>query len=170
MADKTFTEGEVPFVDADETETYAIAELDAQTRQGFAVTDIRADLTNRRASYCSMEASDLRSVAMLYNAVSNPEKIKKIIGKQIKLAHIYIDAITLHDQQSGEVITAPRVVLIDDKAQSWQSVSMGMYESVKKLIQMFGDPSDWAKPLTVEIVPVELKNGGTTYNLKAVFD
>lgn len=170
MDDKIFTDGEVPFVDADETETYEIAELDAQTRQGFTVTDIRADLTNRRASYCSMEASDMRSKAMLYNAVSSPEKIKMMIGKQIKLAHIYIDTVTLHDQKSGELITAPRVVLIDDKAQSWQSVSIGMYESVKKLIQMFGDPSDWAKPLTVEIVLVDLKNRGTTYNLKAVFE
>ena len=168
MAEEKILSGEVPFTD--DEETFALSELDQQTRQGFGVTDIKADLTKKGVSYCSMTAVDQRAKISLYNAISKPEKIKKIINVPINLAHIYIDAISLLDQQSGAYITVPRVVLIDDKANGYQSVSIGMYESVKRLIQMFGEPSEWAKPLKVKVVAVELKNGGNTYNLECVFE
>ena len=151
-------------------ETFDLATVDAQTRQGFGITDIKKDLTNKGVAYCTMQTASMRDKVSLYNAISKPRKIKEVINKTIRLAHIYIDAITLTDDKTGAFVTAPRIVLIDDKAQGYQAVSMGMYESVKRLIQMFGEPSEWAKPLTVEIVPIDLKNGGTTYNLRAVFE
>ena len=158
---------EVPFDGAEES--FDLATLDDHTRQGFGITDIRSDLTKKGVSYCSMAAVDARAKVALYNAISKPEKIKKIINIPIKLAHIYIDAISIRDQQTGAYITVPRIILIDDKANGYQAVSMGMYESVKRLIQMFGEPSDWNKPLTVKVIQVDLKHG-QTYNLETVFD
>lgn len=168
MAEEKILSGEVPFTD--EEETFDIATLDEQTRQGFGVTDIKADLTKKGVSYCSMQAVDQRSKVSLYNAISQPEKIKKIINVPINLAHIYIDAISLYDENTEAYITVPRVVLIDDKANGYQSISLGMYESVKRMIQMFGEPSEWAKPLKVKVIEIPLKNGGHTYNLECVFE
>lgn len=168
MNEEKTMNGEVPFTD--DEETFALADLDPETRQGFDITDIRSDLTKKGVSYCSMAAVDQRAKVALYNAISKPEKIKKIINVPIKLAHIYIDAITIRDQQTGAYITVPRIVLIDDKANGYQAVSIGMYESVKRLIQMFGEPSEWNKPMTVKVIPIDLKNGGQTYNIEAVFD
>ena len=152
-------------------EIFALSELDSLTRSGsFAVTDFRADLTSKSASYCSMTAADQRTKVSLFNATGSPKKIKEMINKRIRLAHIYIDGIWVTDQKTGEKIYAPRVILIDDKAQGYQSVSVGMYECVKRLLQTFGDPEEWTKPLTVEVVPIALQNGGTTYNLQAIFE
>lgn len=167
MADERITDV-IPFSD-DTDESYELASLDAQTRQ-WGITDIKADLTKKGVSYCSMQTASMRDKVSLYNAISKPNKIQDVINMQIKLAHIYIDAITITDQNTGEKITAPRIVLIDDKANGYQSVSAGMYDSVKRLIQMFGEPDSWQKPLTVKVIPVALKNGGHTYNLEAVFE
>ena len=155
---------------AEEKQTFDLAELDAQTTAGtFAVADIREDLTKCTAAYCSMVAADNRAKTALYNATSSPRKIKEIINKQIRLTHIYADVITVKGED-GLPVLAPRVVLIDDKAQGYQSVSIGMYESVRRIFQIFGTPDTWSKPLLVEIIPVDLKNGGTTYNLKVIFE
>lgn len=151
-------------------ETYDLAELDSATQQGFAVMDIKADLTAGKVSYCSMQAVDYRAKCSLFNAISKPAKISEMVNKRIRVAHIYIEAIEITNQKTGERVNVPRIVLIDDKANGYQAVSVGIYESIRRIIHMFGEPDTWQKPLTVEVKHISLKNGGHTYNLEAVFE
>lgn len=151
-------------------ESYALSEIaDDSARSGFAVADIRADITSRNVSYCSMQAVDHKTKCALFNAIGKPQKVADMINKTISLAHIYIEAINIQDQNTGEIISVPRIVLIDDHENGYQGVSMGLYESVKRIIHMFGEPEEWKKPLKVQITQVRTKRG-ITYNLEAVFD
>lgn len=131
----------------------------------FAHMDLRADLTSGSAGYCSLQAADDQARVTLYNACSSPKSVADMINKQIKLLHIFVEVIQVTSEQSGEIVNVPRVILIDDHGIGYQAVSIGMYNSVKRLIATFGDPASWKKPHTVEIQNVSLKNGQHTFNL-----
>lgn len=130
----------------------------------FAHLDLQQDITGGSAGFCSMQAEDNQSRVTLFNACSNPEKISSMIGKQIKMIHFFVEVITTVSEQSGEQVNVPRVVLIDEKGKGYQGVSLGLYNSVKRIVTMFGLPSTWEKPHTVEVQQVELKQG-RTFNL-----
>lgn len=125
--------------------------LAAQTVEADGVSLI-ADLTNAQTAYCSLVAEDERAKATLYNATnSTQERIGDHINETISVAHIYVEAVQCTNRETGEIKTCPRVVLITDKGIGYQAVSIGVYGSVKKLIQIFGEPQTWTKPLKLKI-------------------
>ena len=130
----------------------------------FAKLDLKRDITGGGKGYCTMQAVDNRAKVTLFNACSNPEKVADYIGKQIKLMHFYVEIIQTVSEQTGEIVNVPRVVLIDEAGKGYQAVSIGMYNSLKRVVAMFGDPATWDRPHTVEIQQVSTKTG-RTFNL-----
>lgn len=141
----------------EEPERYEVAEIAAgelseMFGQGF---DIKADLTQRRTSYCSFTAEDKKSKAFLFN-ISNqtPEAIGDHIGEVVEITDVYIEMITMHreDDLTGEVTTvnAPRTVLITKDGKGYGCVSVGMYSAVKRLFDYFGEPGEWDEPIKVK--------------------
>ena len=97
--------------------------------------------------------------AKLYNASNNPDhKVGDFINKNIKVKDVLVEAIDIVDEETGEVERAPRVVLIDDKGKAYQAVSMGIFNAVKKAIQIFGEPT-WEEPIEFTVKQVSVKNG-----------
>lgn len=138
-------------------------ELDLNSDR-FANLDISADIGRSKSSYCSMVAADNKSKVTLYNACSNPKKLSEMINKQIKLLHVYAEIIQCMSESTGQLVNVPRVILIDEKGQGYQAVSIGIYNAVKRIIALFGQPGDWDRPHTVEIQNVPLA-AGHTFNL-----
>ena len=114
--------------------------------EGF---NLIADLTTAKTQYCSMVTDTDESKQKLFNAMNNPDKrIADMINMPIAVRDIYIEVVNCTNQETGEVTVCPRIVLIDDKGVSYQAVSIGIYSAVKKLIQVYGEPS-WEKPVKV---------------------
>lgn len=125
--------------------------ITAQTVEVDGVALI-ADLTNAQTAYCSLAASDDRSRATLYNATNaTQERVGDHINEVINVAHVYVEAVQCTNRETGEVKTCPRVVLITDKGVGYQAVSMGVYGSIKKLIQIYGEPGTWEKPIPLKV-------------------
>lgn len=125
--------------------------LAAQTIEVDGVSLI-ADLTNAQTAYCSLQATDDRSRATLYNATnSTQERIGDHINETITVAHIYVEAVNCTNRETGEIKACPRVVLITDKGIGYQAVSLGVYSSVKKLIQIYGEPGSWKAPIRLKV-------------------
>lgn len=133
----------------------------------FERMNLQRDLCGGGKGLSSMVAEDLRAKKTLYNATANPEKISSMIGKQIDLLHFYVEVIQVVNETSGEIVNVPRVVLIDKTGKGYQGVSVGLYNSLKRIISMFGMPEKWDEPLTVEVQQIEVKNG-RTFNLLMV--
>lgn len=110
------------------------------------------DLTTRTTSYCSMTADTPESKATLYNAMNNPEKrIKDCINEVISIKDVFVEVVTLHNDETGEVTTAPRTVIIDENGVGYQAVSMGIFSALKKLFQVYGEPFNWEYPVKVKV-------------------
>ena len=151
--------------DADDLEQATEDALElALSSDRFAKLDLKRDITGGGKGYCTMQAVDNRAKVTLFNACSNPEKVADYIGQQIKLMHFYVEIIQTVSEQTGEIVNVPRVVLIDEAGKGYQAVSIGMYNSLKRVVALFGEPGSWDRPHTVEIQQISTKNG-RTFNL-----
>lgn len=131
----------------------------------FAALDISADIAGGTGAYCSMTAASDRDKVTLYNACSNPKRLSDMLNLEIKMKHVFAEIIQVMSEASGEMVNVPRVVIIDEKGQGYQAVSLGIYNSVKRILSLFGDPASWDHPHTVRVQNINLQNGQHTFNL-----
>ena len=112
----------------------------------------------------------------IYNALNNPdENVADNINMKIELVDVLLEQIEMvNDEDDGievvsetgeiveeepETTVAVRTVLIDKDGKSYQAVSKGVYNSIKQIINIFGEPSTWEDALTVEVKQVKVKRG-----------
>lgn len=120
-------------------------------------TDLQTDLSEASpTTYCSVKGGDRESKKMVYNAMNNPtHKVGDYINKKIAIKDVLAEEITLTNEETGEPQKAIRVVLIDDKGESYQAVSTGVYNAIKNLIAVFGAPT-WDDPIEVIVKQISL--------------
>lgn len=112
-------------------------------------SNLIADLTSRQTTFCSLVANTPKEKALLFKAMNNPDKrVGDCINMEIKVKDLFCEVVNCTNQDTGEISTCPRIVLIDDKGVGYQAVSIGIYSAVKKLIQIFGQPT-WDEPVTL---------------------
>ena len=131
----------------------------------FGKINLARDIAGGGKGYCTMTAENKQAKATLYNAVSNPAKISDHINKEIKMIHFYVEIIQCANESTGGVVNVPRVVLIDETGKGYQAVSVGVYNAVKRIVAMFGNPATWDEPVTVIPQNVDLGGGQHTFNL-----
>ena len=89
----------------------------------------------------------------VFNVSSNPdEKLKDHINEVVKIRHVYIEPVSVTNKETGEVTTAPHIVLIDDSGTSYECTSYGIFNCLRKIFQAFGLPDTWefARPFMVK--------------------
>lgn len=131
----------------------------------FGKINLARDIAGGGKGYCTMVAEDRAAKATLYNACANPEKISAHINKPIEMIHFYVEIIQCVSENTGAIVNVPRVVLIDKYGKGYQAVSVGVYNAVKRIVSMFGNPSTWDAPVIVEPQNVDLGGGQHTFNL-----
>lgn len=120
------------------------------------------DLANPPASamYCSMTGETQADKIKVFNAINSPDaRVSDFIGKTIELVHVVAHPITLTDENTGEMIEALRVVLVDKNGKSYEAVSGGIANAVQRILQIFGQPDTWENPIKVEPVSKATRNG-----------
>lgn len=123
----------------------------------LANTNVKDTLSsNSTTAYCSLKATTMKEKAMLFNAMANPaHRLSDSINMTIYVKDVYVELIDITDDLTGEVTVAPRVVLIDAKNDTYQAVSKGIYNSLSRLIQTFGEPS-WEGGLPLKVKQVSI--------------
>lgn len=133
------------------------------TRDELATGVTPAELMNPTQSqmYCTLKDDGTpKSKGMIYNAINNPDKkIADVIGEVILLKNIVAHTVDLVDEQTGEMIQALRVILIDDKGISYEAVSGGIANSLSRLLQIYGQPATWKEPIKIKARQKSTRNG-----------
>lgn len=152
-----------------ETAPVAIADDAADsleiTTDVFGKINLARDIAGGGKGYCTMVAENRQAMATLYNAVSNPEKISAHLNKPIQMIHFYVEIIQCANETTGGIVNVPRVVIIDKTGKGYQAVSVGVYNAIKRIVSMFGNPATWDEPVTVIPQNVDLGGGQHTFNL-----
>lgn len=118
-----------------------------------------AELTSALTTYCSLSPADENEKKILYQAMNSPDhRIADMINMEIEVQDVYCEAIDIVNDETGEVVPSARIVLISPNGESYQAVSMGIYNSIKKAISVFGPPS-WATPLKFRVRQISVRGG-----------
>lgn len=125
-----------------------------------ATTSIAQELSgDAKSIFCSVQGGDRKTMAKVYNAMNNPShKVGDCINQVILVKDVLVEEIELANEETGELQAVPRVVLIDEKGEAYQAVSVGVFNSLKGLFQVFG-PATWDDPLPILVKQVPTKNG-----------
>ena len=128
----------------------------AEDSTAITNVDVKTALSaENRCFYSSLAATNLLERAKLYNAISNPaHQTSDMIGETILVTDIIVEVIDITDDLTGETRQAPRVVLIDKGGETYQSVSVGVYNSISRLIQIVGEPT-WPEGLPLKVRQIQ---------------
>lgn len=110
---------------------------------------------------CTIPAdpNDRKTMAKIFKALNDPtHRVGDFINKEIKVENILIETADILNEETGEISRVPRVVLITPEGESYQAVSMGMFNAVKNAFRCFG-AAPWKPALTFTIKQKPVKNG-----------
>lgn len=109
--------------------------------------------------YCSFKPDTEEQKRKLYKAMNAPDKkLSDCMGQVIKVCDVFAQKVELMDGNTGEMKEGTRVVLIDDKGISYHAVSSGVYNSLQKLMLIYGEPT-WKDGVSVKLKQVS-RDGG----------
>ena len=115
---------------------------------------IIGELTERKTMFCSLNPKNEEDKMVVYNAMNNPSKrLSDCINMTIKVKDVFCEVVQCKNNETGEITTCPRIVLIDDKGEGYQAVSIGIYSAIKKLIAVFGEPT-WESGIKLKVVQI----------------
>lgn len=114
------------------------------------------NLKSASTSYCSLNVNTQKEKEHLFNIISSPtDRIANMINEIIELKDLYVETVELTNEETGEIIFAPRTILIDKNGKSFECVSIGIFSALKKLFQIFGEPCIWEKPIKIKIKQIQ---------------
>ena len=133
----------------------------SQTIEAEDGTMLLMQLTgDRQLCYSSMKSETQDQKVALYKAQNSPDKkLKECVNMTIPLKDVYVEIIDMQDQNTGDMIKLPRIVLVDQDGVSYQAVSLGIFKCLSKIFKLFGEPHTWQTPLTVIPKLVTCKHG-----------
>ena len=120
-----------------------------------------ADVMNTGVGYTDMDLTDRANAVAFYNATSNPaNKLKEHVNEVIHMVHVSVECVEVNkSDESDEKQLAPRIVIIDDQGQAYSCVSIGVYQSLKRMFILLGSPDTWKEPVNVKPVLTSTKKG-----------
>lgn len=120
-----------------------------------------ADVMNTGVGYTDMNLTDRANAVAFYNATSNPaNKLKEHVNEVLNLVHVSVECVEVSKENSpDEKVLAPRIVLITEDGQSYACVSIGVYQSLKRMFTLLGTPDTWTEPVKIKPVLISTKKG-----------
>ena len=128
-------------------------------------------LTNATSSFlCSIPNDGSRKAAIaIYNAVNNKgESLDDHKNEVLEIVNFAAHPVTLTDENTGEIVEALRIVLVDKKGVNYDAVSQGIASSLQKIIAIVG-MAPWDKePLKIKVVEQKTRKGFKTNTIELV--
>lgn len=141
--------GMTPF---DNTQAEGNATLTVMEEDERFIMDLTAE---RKTQFCSMIPKNEDEEVVLFNAMNNPQKrIGDCINMTINVKHVFCEAVTCVNRETGESNLCPRTVLIDTDGVGYQAVSLGVFSALKKIFAIKGTPATWKKPVKLQVVQI----------------
>lgn len=124
-------------------------------------TSLASTLTGAVSSYTSLKADTSKDKKILFNVMNTPQfRLSDCINTTIKVTDVYCEMVDVVNEETGEMSNMPRVVLVDKDGNGYQAVSKGVFNALKKIFMVFGEPH-WEGGIDLKIK--QIKKG--TYNI-----
>lgn len=105
----------------------------------------------------SFKMDSMEDKLKVLKATNTPDhRIKDFVNMEITIKDIYIETVNVlqeeKDDNGNDVYqTCPRTIIVDDKGESYVAVSFGVFSSVKRIVELLGNPHEWDKPIKFKV-------------------
>lgn len=128
----------------------------------LAIVNVESVMTaDLGTTICTLdvENADRNTKAQIANALNNPDHtVKSMVNKTIKVKNFLIEVTEILNEETGEIDRVPRIILFDEKNETYLAHSLGMFNAIKNACRIFGN-APWDDPLNFEICEKSTKNG-----------
>lgn len=128
------------------------------------------NLTNANNNfYCSIKNDGTRaSQVKVYNAInSKGDSLDDHKNEVLEIVDVAAHPVTLVDENTGEIVEALRVVMVDKNGKNYDAVSQGIASSLQKIFAVVGMPS-YNPPLKLKVVEQKTRKGYKTNTIELV--
>lgn len=116
--------------------------------------------------YCSKVAETEKEKKELFNALESCDALlNDCVGQEIDIKDMYVEEKQVMDDETGEIKTKYRTILFDENGQTYATGSYGIYNILKKIVQIYGLPETWEKSLKVKVAKRPIGNGKQSLTL-----
>ena len=116
--------------------------------------------------YCSKLAETETEKKELFNALESCDALlNDCVGQEINIKDIYVEEKQVVDNETGEIKTKFRTIIFDESGQTYATGSYGIYNILKKIVQIYGLPETWEKALKVKVAKRPIGNGKQSLTL-----
>lgn len=116
--------------------------------------------------YCSKVAESEQDKKDLFNALESCDALlNDCVGQEINIKDVYVEEKQVLDDETGELKTKYRTILFDENGQTYATGSYGIYNTLRKIIQIYGLPETWTESLKVKVSKKPIGNGKTSLTL-----
>ena len=120
-----------------------------------------------RQMFATIDASTMENKAKLFNATENADVLANdCVGEKFTLVDAYIERIPTIDEETGEQKIKYRTILFGEDGKTYASGAYGIYNTVAKILQIYGVETLHDKGLKVEIAKGTTKGNKTRLFLK----
>jgi hypothetical protein len=169
LADKTPVAFEAAM---DEIENDNDDTIEEATEVGAGSTDvvaIIAGLNNPQLGfYSSVKTDSFEDKLAIVRAMAGSEALDNNLGKEIALVNFIIQPVDIANRLTGEVNTAPRIVLMDANGTAYHATSIGILSSLRNIMSVLGEPATWPAPVNVKIIKQKGNNGFSFFTIQFV--
>lgn len=104
-------------------------------------------------SYTSLTPTSKEAALTLYKAMTNPDDgLGNHINEKIFIRHLFVQSVEMVNEETGELVPSPRIVIIDESGKTFVTVSKGIYNSLKNICAICGTPETWETPVAVKVL------------------
>ena len=116
--------------------------------------------------YSSIKSENFADKLAIASALTTSVPIDENLNKEIKLTNFIVQPVELLNDRTGEVNTAPRVVMIDADGTAYHATSIGLLSSLQNIRSVLGEPSDWPAPVSIQVVKQKGNKGFSFFTIK----
>ena len=121
--------------------------------------------SNERQMYSTFDIESKENKAKLFNATENADAlVNDCINQELVLKDVYMERIPSIDEETGEQKIKYRTILFDDNGQTYATGAYGIYNTVAKILAIYG-----IEYLHEEGLKVVISKGSTKDNKTRLF-
>lgn len=125
--------------------------------------------SNERQMYSTFDIETKENKAKLFNATESADVlVNDCINQELILKDVYMERIPKINEETGEQEIHYRTILFDDKGQTYATGAYGVYNTVAKILTIYGIDYLHNEGLKVQIAKGTSKNNKTRLFLKVV--
>lgn len=121
---------------------------------------------NSNKIYFSGVAESDKEKKALFNALETCDVLlNDCVGQEIEIKDVYIEERNILNEETGVISPKYRTIIFAANGQSYATGSYGIYNILRKIFVIYGEPKTWENPLKVEVAKKPIGNGKSSLTL-----